>query len=200
MTLEKRCGYWLLAMLCASLTACANRAPLMAPVEKAPVAKADEAMVVFMRTSMVGGMVSASVFDVTEAGPAKLVGIVNYGTKVAYPTKPGEYTFMVVGESADFMKASVAPGKTYYALVTPRIGMWKARFSFRPIRASEIGGREFADWDSGTRFVSLAPQAQGWAASNAASISAKRSEYWADWSAKPADERASQTLNLEDGR
>src|SRR5436190_1151179 len=123
MTLKYRWDNWLLIMICATLTACASRTPLMTPLEQVPVATADEAMVVFMRPSMVGGMVAASVFDVTDAGPAKLVGIVNYGTKMVYLTKPGEYTFMVVGESADFMKASFAAGKTYYALVTPRIGM-----------------------------------------------------------------------------
>ena len=171
----------------------------MTKAEQDPVIKQGESMVVFMRSSFVGSAISASVFDVS--GPeSKFIGIVNNGTKVGYPVAPGKYTFMVVSESADFMQATVLGGKTYYAMVTPRIGMWKARFSFRPVRQNELSGSEFGGWNSGTQFVVNSPETLNWASSNAADVASKRNQYWSEWSAKPEPERAAQTLNAEDGR
>jgi hypothetical protein len=189
--------YPLVALSLITLGACAG-----VPMQKAdqPItAKPDEALVVLMRSSFVGGAVSASVFDVTGS-ETKFLGIIQNGTKIGYPVKPGEYTFMVVSEAADFMQAKVEAGKTYYALVTPRMGVWKARFSFQPLRQGDLAGSEFAGWNSGTHFVVNSPEALNWASTNAPDIATKRAEYWPQWQNKPADERAAQTLNPQDGR
>ena len=167
--------------------------------EQAPAAKSDQALVVFMRSTMLGSAISASVFDVS-GNDTRFVGLVNNGTKLGYYVTPGQHTFMVVSEAADFMQANVAAGKTYYALVTPRMGMWKARFSLKPVRGSELGGTEFAGWDSGTVFVVNSPESQAWAAANGADIAQKRAAYWPEWSGKSAAARAQATLNAEDGR
>ena len=183
-----------IAFLSISLAACGGAQ--MVKTSEAPVIRADESMVVFMRSSFMGSAISASVFDVS--GPeTKFIGIVNNGTKVGYPVKPGLHTFMVVSESADFLQANVVSGKTYYAMVTPRMGAWKARFSFKPVRQ---GDGDFAGANSGTSFVVNSPETRNWAAQNAADIASKRTQYWADWSNKPAGDRAAQTLNAEDGR
>jgi hypothetical protein len=87
-----------------------------------------------------------------------------------------------------------------FALVTPRMGTWKARFSFRPLRQNELVGSEFASWNSGTRFVVNSPESQNWAAQNAGDINSKRAQYWREWNNQGAAERAMQTLNPEDGR
>lgn len=189
--------YPLVALSVIALGACAG-----VPMQKAdqPVtAKPDEALVVMMRSSFLGRAISASVFDVTGS-ETKFIGIIQTGTKIGYPVKPGEHTFMVVSETADFMKATVQAGKTYYALVTPRFGAWKARFSFRPLRQGDLASSEFSGWDSSTYFVVNSPEALNWASENAADIAAKRAEYWPQWTNKPAHERAAQTLNPEDGR
>jgi hypothetical protein len=186
-----------LVVLSLLLGACAG-----VPMQKAdkPVtAKPDEALVVLMRSSLFGGAISASVFDVTGS-ESKFLGIIQSGTKLGYAVKPGEYTFMVVSESADFMQAKVEAGKTYYALVTPRMGVWKARFSFQPLRQEDLAGSQFADWNSNTHFVVNSTESQNWATANAQDIAAKRAEYWPRWQNKPADERAAQTLNPSDGR
>ncbi len=52
---------------------------------------------------------------------------------------------MVVSEAADFAKADVEAGKTYYVLVTPRMGWWKARFSLRPLMREQLDGKDFAE-------------------------------------------------------
>lgn len=179
------------------LAACGGGAQMI-PASEPPVMRQGESMIVFMRPSPLGGVVSASVFDVT--GPeTKFVGLVNYGSKVAHPVKPGKYTFMVVGESADFMQAEVAADRTYYALVTPRVGVWKARFSFKPIRQGEIGGAEFASWTSATKYVTNSPDTQRWAVENAPDINSKRTQYWPEWNSKPPHQRDSQTLTSHDG-
>jgi hypothetical protein len=183
-----------IAFLSLGLAACGGAQ--MVKTSEAPVIRADESMVVFMRSSFMGAAISASVFDVS--GPeTKFIGIVNNGTKVGYPVKPGQHTFMVVSESADFLQANVVPGKTYYAMVTPRMGAFKARFSFKPVRQ---GDGDFTGANSGTSFVVNSPESQNWAAQNAADIASKRTQYWSDWSNKPASDRAAQTLNAEDGR
>jgi hypothetical protein len=186
-----------ISLLPLGLGACGGAKMLKADQE--PAVKQDEAMLVFMRSSFVGSAISASVFDVSGA-ENKFIGIVNNGTKVAYPVKPGKHVFMVVSEAADFMEAAVVPGKTYYAMVTPRIGAWKARFSFRPVRQNELAGSQFAGWNSGTHFVVNSPETLNWATSNAADIASKRNEYWPKWANKPAPEREAQTLNPDDGR
>jgi len=189
--------YLLIAVLSIGLGACGGAAMMKADQE--PTIRQGEAMVVFMRSSFVGSAISASVFDVSGT-EAKFIGIVNNGTKIAYPVTPGEHTFMVVSESADFMQARILPGRTYYALVTPRMGVWKARFSFRPVRQNELSGSEFAGWNSGTHFVVNSPETQNWAAQNAADVASKRNQYWPEWNSKPANDRASQSLNPDDGR
>ena len=187
---------WLILMVPVVLAGCGGAQ--MTPATEPPQIRAGESSIVFMRASALGGAVAASVFDVTTE-ETKFVGLVNYGTKYAHPVKPGNYTFMVIGESADFMQVSVLPDRTYYALVTPRVGVWKARFSFKPIRQSEVGGSEFASWTSSTKYVVNSAETTSWAAQNANDIGSKRKEYWTEWNAKPANQRESQTLKPEDG-
>ena len=190
--------YCLIAALAIALAACGG-AGQMIPASEPPAMRPGEALVVFMRPSTFGGVVASSLFDVTTS-ETKFIGIVNMNNKLAYAVPPGEHTFMVVGESADFMRATVLAGRTYYALVTPRIGVWKARFSFRPVRDTELGGSEFASWDAATQFVTNSPASLDWAQRNAAGINSKRGEYWGEWMSKPLHQQQSQTLQAEDGR
>ncbi len=102
---------------------------------------------------------------------------------------------MVVGETAEFMQATVVGGKTYYALVIPRSGA--RRFAIEPVRKQEIGGKEFQSWDRGTKQMSAGAQPQGYNASDAAE---KRVRYWQEWIKKSESQRAELTINEEDGR
>jgi hypothetical protein len=177
---------------------CAVQSAYMQPVgpEVSYTPASNEAVVVFMRPSRMGGAVQSSVFDVTTDKNV-LVGVVSSKTKVAHKVKPGEHLFMVVGESADFMKANVKAGKTYYAVVTPRMGVWKARFSLDPVNKAELGKAEFKSWDNACKFVENTEASHQWARDNAASIQQKRTGYYQKWIAKPETERP--VLNKEDG-
>lgn len=157
---------------------------------------AEKAVVVFMRPSAVGGAVQSSVFDVTTTENI-LVGIVSSKTKVAYRVSAGDHLFMVIGESADFMKAQLLAGKTYYALVTPRMGWWKARFSLRPIHKEDLSSEQFREWDSSCEFFENTEDSFQWARDNAPSIQSKREEYFKKWMSKPEEERP--VLREEDG-
>jgi len=169
------------------LAGCAGSSSMMqdVPAERRDYApEPGQALVVFMRPSGLGFAIQSVVFDATPQEP-KLVGIVSAKTKIAYRVDPGEHRFMVVSESADFMDATLSEGKTYYALVTPRMGVWRARFSLRPVRKNEIGEKEFNEWIKDTRWVENTEQSDAWARDNMPSVREKQAENITEWLNKP---------------
>jgi hypothetical protein len=124
----------LVALLLASLSAVSvAKDSRMVPADAPGAAPADAAIVVFMRPSALGAAIKSTVYDVTD-GKQEFIGIVSYKDKVAYVAKPGKHLFMVVAENGDFLDAELEAGKTYYVVISPRYGVWKARFGFRPVR------------------------------------------------------------------
>lgn len=157
----------------------------------------DQSLIVFMRPSGLGYAIDSAVFDITDS-ENKVIGIVSAKKKVLYKTNPGKHMFMVTGESGDFMRADLESGKIYYALVTPRLGMWKARFSLRPVSKSQLSSEEFKEWFSSCELVESTPDTQAWANDNARSIQSKRVEYIKKWNAKPDSEKP--YLGPQDGQ
>ena len=162
-----------------------------------PVPQPGKAMVVFLRPSGVGFAVQSSVFEVKEPQPA-LAGILAAQAKVAYHVDRGKRMFMSIGESAEFMSADLLPGKTYYAYVSPRMGMWKARFALEPKHRQDLDSSEFKTDLQDCRWVEVTPQSTQWMAGNLMSIQTKRAEYFAEWQQKPEAEKPK--LLPEDGR
>jgi hypothetical protein len=154
--------------------------------------RSDQATMVFLRPSTFGFAIQSTVYDITSEPPT-LVGIVSSGKKIAITAPPGQRRFMVVSEAADFMDAELAAGKTYYALVTPRMGMWRARFSLRPMNATSP---ELAGYLNETNWVDNTPASNEWSRANMASVQAKKSEYLVQWLAK-SDK---PILRADDGR
>ncbi|HVS27869.1 MAG TPA: hypothetical protein VHE58_11360 [Burkholderiales bacterium] len=190
---------YVFAALALLVSGCAGTVKNMreVPAESVTIApEAGKAMVVFMRPSGLGFAIQSSVFEIKNNNPA-LVGIVAAKTKVAYQLDPGEHLFMVVGESADFMSANVLPNKTYHALVTPRIGVWKARFSLKPVHKQELNTSEFKGWLDECKWAEKTTASDSWALGNMDSIQAKQTEYYSKWTAKPEIERP--ILFNEDG-
>jgi len=123
------------------------------------------------------------VYDVTnESADPALVGIVSAGKKIGLTAPPGQRRFMVVSEAADFMDAELVAGKTYYALVTPRMGMWRVRFSLRPMNASDP---ELLNYLTTTNWVENTATSAAWSRENMFSVKAKKAEYLVEWLAKP---------------
>lgn len=156
-----------------------------------------KAMVVFMRPASLGYNIQSSVFEIKDNKP-ELIGIIAAKTKVAYQADPGQHLFMVIGESADFMNANVLPNKTYYVIVKPRMGAWKARFSIIPEERGKLDTGEFNKLLAVCRWVEKTPASDIWAAKNMNSIVSKQTAYYPGWAAKPENEKPN--LLPEDGR
>lgn len=187
-----------LSVLC--LTGCAGAVKNMAvvPVEEVMTSPMKgKSMVVFLRPSALGFGVQSSVFEVKDE-TVILAGIVAAKKKVSYELDPGEHLFMVIGENADFMTAELEPNKTYFALVSPRMGMWKARFVLEPIHADVVHSSELEDWLKECEWVKKTADSETWARSNMPSIQSKRFEFYEAWKGKGANDRL--RLLSQDGR
>jgi len=167
------------------------------PPEKIVIGpEAGMAMVVFMRPTSFGMAIQSSVYKV-DGDNLELVGFAPPRRKISYQLEPGKYLFMVWGESADFMSAELEGDKTYYALVTPRVGVWKARFSLRPIHADEIGSEKFIKWRDSCEWVENSPSSYEWANDHMSTLKEKRKFYYERWMKK--DPSARPKLLPEDG-
>lgn len=145
-------------------------------------------MIVFMRPSGIAYAIQSSVFEINDQNPS-LAGILAAKKKMAYQLEPGEHLFMVIGESADFMSAKVEANKTYYTLVTPRMGVWKARFSLRPVHQGELNSSELTEWLNSCEWVEKINASDDWANRNMASIQSKYKNYFNKWISKDPSER-----------
>lgn len=136
-------------------------------------------LVLFFRPGRMAGAVSSSVFDDLD-----LVAVLMDYTYAAYETTPGKHRFMVVGEAADFMDADLAENKVYVAEVTPRFGVWRARFSLKPISPHDPEWPKVREWMSESNLVTLNAAGRSWAQANAGSIREKHDSYLTKWLAK----------------
>lgn len=167
----------------------------MSAGETPSAAPPGKAVIVFMRPSTLGYAIASSVYELKSGGDV-FVGIVPAKRKLAYVAEPGSTRFMVVSEAADFMAADLEAGKTYYALVTPRMGVWKARFSLRPVTAEDLRGAQFKDWEADCAWIDNTPASHGWAKEHWEDIQSKKVEYLQKW--EPRTDKP--TLRASDGR
>ncbi len=184
-------SYLPVILLALILSGCAGSVKNMQAVPPERVVTAPDegkSMVVFMRPSGIGFAIQSSVFEVKENTPS-LVGIVAAKTKVSYQVAPGKHLFMVVGESADYMSAEVEANKTYYALVTPRMGVWKARFSLKPVPGADLDSSKLNGWLNGCKWVEKSQESEAWERGNIASVKEKHSDYYPKWMEKDAAEQ-----------
>jgi hypothetical protein len=192
----------LLLVLCSP--AAFAKPKLMAPAaEQDPKPAEGKALVVFMRSSFVGSMIASSVYDAPDGGDTFL-GVVNNKDKLAVQMEPGEHRFMVIAENADFLDAKLEAGKTYYVLISPRPGAWKARFSLLPIHNKadaerNLQSEDFKKWMAATTFTEKTPAAEAWYADNKPSVDKKKADYLVKWHKMAPEDRAELMLHPEDG-
>jgi hypothetical protein len=168
------------------LSACAS-SHMVVVEEGARVTRPEsgKALVYFLRPTSFGGAIQATLYDGDD-----YIGTISANTHIAYQAEPGKHLFMVIGESADFMQADLTAGKTYSAVVQPRMGIWKARFSFQPASGMDQLGA--------TKQVMLSEEGRVWSRENAASVKKKKAEYLPKWKEKPDSDK--QALRAESGR
>jgi hypothetical protein len=172
----------------AASAGCGAHVKNMRPVESVnTVAAPNESVIVFLRPSHVGFAIQSAVWEVMPNQPSNLVGIVAAKKKVVYRTAPGTHLFMVTSENADFMEARLEPGRTYYALVTPRMGVWRARFSLRPVHIGD--SLQLPEWQRDTGWVELDETSARWAAENLPDIEERRARYFNEWLQKQPFDR-----------
>lgn len=201
-------AYFNALVVCAALAATpahANSNKLMQPAvqQQAPQLESGKAMLVIMRPSYYGGAIASSVYDISGE-QTKLIGVLGPKDKIAYQVEPGQHRFMVVAENADFMEAALEAGKTYYAVVRARPGVWKARFSLLPIHAISaddynLQGAEFQKWNAASEWVERTDRADAWYADNRASVDEKRRDYLLKWDRMAPSDKAELVLHAEDG-
>ena len=191
------------ALLLLALAGCATSPMTIAPNQELPSVQPDESQIVFMRTSHFGGAINASLFEVTEA-ETDYIGIIAVGTKIAVRTSPGEHLFMVASEAADFMKATLEAGKTYYAMVTPRIGAWSARFSLWPMSSDSDAkfknfGPVFEKSVSSTKLLAQSDKSLAWYEKSKDSVEKKKTKYLPVWNEKTEEALRQRSLKPADG-
>jgi len=162
------------------------------PATAEVVPGADKALVYFLRPKEMAFKIHAAVYDGDE-----LVGFVPYNQKLPYLAEPGEHMFMVISEAADFMKADLLPGQTYYAQVVPRMGAWRARFSLWPVTKEQLATESVRKWIDAARPIQNKQNAYEWAENNRNSVMKKKDAYFPKWQTKPADKQP--YLAPEDG-
>jgi hypothetical protein len=153
---------------------------------------ADKALIYFIRNTAFGGAIQASLYDGEE-----YIGTISANTHIAYQASPGKHMFMVMSESADFLQADLITGKIYYAYVVPRMGMWVARFSFRPVN----GQLDQSSVDHAIRTTKqITPNEAGkeWGEQSKVRAKAMKEKYLPEWEGKP--DTMKQILNAESGR
>ena len=175
----------------------------MASWEGLSAPPAGKALVVFMRPSAYGALISASVYYIT-GDQETFIGVVKHDYRVAHVADPGERMFMVLGENVDFLDAKLDADKTYYVLVSPRIGAWKARFSLRPVRNDAISeyntqSADFAKWQQETKWMQRTAAGDAWYAGKKSEIATKKAKYMERWNARPSGDKLDQFLRPEDG-
>lgn len=165
------------------LSGCSGKVSNMqiaSPGEQILAPKDGNAKIVFLRPNTLGNAIQSSIFEIKDNTP-KIVGIVAAKKKMSYDLTPGNYIFMVVGESADFMYAEVEANKTYYASIIPRMGVWKARFSLEAISLNKNNTKEFKKELDACELVIPNESTFFWARDNQESIQSKYTEYYEKW-------------------
>lgn len=155
-----------------------------------------QAVVIFIRPPAEYPGNHASVFELTPTED-KLVGILSERTKVAYVTSPGEHTFMALGYRANFLKARLDAGKTYYVLLKPYFEAVKPDHTLMPVKGKDLTADRFKKSVEDCAYVEKTPSSHDWAQHNAQSIEAKKRISWPKWESMPEVEKPA--LAPEDG-
>ncbi|MFC1523984.1 hypothetical protein ACFL6N_04255 [Thermodesulfobacteriota bacterium] len=182
----------MLLVMMSGLFGCATaNMGLSEPAEPYLAPDNDKALVYFIRPVKLGFLIHAAVYDDEE-----FIGFVPYNQKLPYLADPGEHMFMVVSEAADFLKAELQAGKTYYIKVMPRMGAWRARFSLAPVTKADLETPRVQKWITDAQLIRNKDEAYEWAEKNKESVLKKKTSYLTKWETKPIDKQP--TLLPED--
>ena len=159
-----------LAVMVMATTGCASTHMNVATVgQNEGVLAKNQAAIVFFRDTILGGAIQAPIVENLDKDVA-FVGIVSANTKLLHKTTPGKHIYIVGGESSSMLEATLAPQKFYYVRITPKMGLWKARFAFEPVTAAD---EKLQKALSSCTWVASGVSAQAWFNDNKGSLQSK---------------------------
>lgn len=162
-----------------------------------PDVQKGQAQIVFLRSTTVNALAGTHLYDVTTGQP-KLLGKISNNRKVVLDLPPGDYV-LIVGNVPflEFLRASVAADKRYYAVIAP---IWPAQWFLRPVRQKNAtylhSSKEVAALVKKTKYATL--EAEPLDADKAAQLATIYKERWDKWQAKDDVEKDSFTLHPDD--
>ena len=164
-----------------------------------------KALIIFLHPPSHSGTKRPAVFDISSEDDNKFVGFIRPKAKIAYMVQPGERLFMILsfGTKANFMKATVEEGKTYYVRIIRKVNKkTKIRkgFDFRPVREEELDSYEFSRWYEKCEYIENTEKSHQWAQKNQRSIQAKKKKYIHNWNTSYKGDKDRSTLLPQDGK
>ena len=132
-----------LTMICVLMIliqGCASKVGVMMPAADIPRPDESHAVVTFLRPSKFAFAVHFGIWD-----KQNLVGVLSARSSISIRTEPGEHLFLAKAENWAIVKADLAPGKQYFILARPRMGLAKAGVIMDPIKADTTDAK-LAEW------------------------------------------------------
>jgi hypothetical protein len=162
-----------------------------------PDVPAGQAQIVVMRSTTVNALVSSLLYDVTSGTP-KVVGKISNNRKVVLNVPPGDYVLMVGPMGMfEFMQASVAADKRYFAVVAP---VWPANYFLRPVRHQDSSFLYSSkDFDRLLKKTKLAdPHTESMDEKEIQKLDEFYRARWEKWQTKSAEEKLALSIRPED--
>lgn len=161
-----------------------------------------KAQIVFIRNAWSGRAITSPIVEVTDNN-IKPVTILEGKQKTAYIVEPGLHEFVIMHETSDFFQADVAANKTYYFIVTPRMGIWKQRFTPNAVKKTggnfQLDSEEFTKMRDSVGLSTNLPALKLWFGSHQESIFEKVNSARAEWPSESQETRDAQSVQPEDG-
>lgn len=134
----------LFSCLLTVLSACAGSSKYM--VAKEPVLKPVEgkALVYIFRPSGFSFRINFQIWD-----GDRFIGLSQAKSYFQYSADPGKHTFLAIAENKAFIEADLAADKQYYIVTEPRIGVWRPRVGFLPVKRGTGEWSKVSEWKTG---------------------------------------------------
>lgn len=132
----------LLALLaCAGCTASSDYM-LRPATPVVPKPRPDSALVVFIRPSSYAASIATTILD----DKGRFLGDSLPASYFAAHVPPGKHLFIAWAENTAALQAMLAPGRTYYVEVSPRMGMLSARMQLLALTPGSEDWGELGEW------------------------------------------------------
>jgi hypothetical protein len=140
---KKLLGFAFIVAALLSVTGCTASSEFMRPATAGvPPAAGEQAQVVFIRPSGYAGAIKTTIVG----GHGEFLGDSLAESYFAVSMPPGEHMFIAWAENTAVLRANLAPGKTYYVEVSPKMGAWSARMHLMALKPGSENWGELQSW------------------------------------------------------